>query len=428
MTRLESRTTRALVVLLAVALVFGGVPNPASAQSTATIAGTQIAPDDVSLRVALQPDGTAEWEVEYRVRLDEENKTEAFESVRSDIEANESSYVSDFRSRMNATASTAENATGRSMTVQNVSVSTSRQQLPQEYGIITYSFTWTNFAAVEDGRIRAGDALAGFFLDGETSLLMTWPEGYEVESVSPGPDDRRARSVVWNGPLDFGPGEPTLLLAESSPAGSPSPSETPTTGGDGASSQNDFALLGALGLLVVGVVSGGGWMLYRRYDDGDEAGPNTRAAEAAGGGRDDGAVGGGAPADATDVSPSTDGSAAEDDADGDESGGDDAGGESGDGASEAEDGTDEDQMPWEDELLSNEECVLALIEHEGGRLKQQEVAGTLDWTDAKTSQVVRRMRDEGTLDAFRLGRENVLVLPDDDEDGEGDEDDGLDSE
>ena len=54
-------------------------------------------------------------------------------------------------------------------------------------------------------------------------------------------------------------------------------------------------------------------------------------------------------------------------------------------------------------------------------MKQQEVAQTLDWTDAKTSQVVRKMREEGDLDAFRLGRENVLVLPDE-EFGPSDED------
>ncbi|MFC6824801.1 helix-turn-helix transcriptional regulator [Halopelagius fulvigenes] len=414
MTRPESRTTRALVVLLAVALVFGGVPNPASAQSTATIAGTQIAPDDVSLRVALQPDGTAEWEVEYRVRLDEENKTEAFESVQRDIRANESAYVSEFRSRMEATAATAENATGRQMSVGNVSVSTSRQQLPQEYGIITYSFTWTNFAAVEDGRIRAGDALAGFFLDGETSLLMTWPEGYEVESVSPNPNDRRTRTVAWNGPLDFGPGEPTLLLAESPSAGSPSPSETPTGGGDGASSGNDIAVIGGFALLVVGVVAGGGWMLYRRREDGAEADSSRTRATPGGATDDGGAVGGRAGTDA-DVPPAADDSSDEDD----------GGARESDDASEGDEGgSDERQMPWEDELLSNEECVLALIEHEDGRLKQQEVAQTLDWTDAKTSQVVRKMRDEGTLDAFRLGRENVLVLPDDDGDEADDEDAG----
>jgi hypothetical protein len=48
-------------------------------------------------------------------------------------------------------------------------------------------------------------------------------------------------------------------------------------------------------------------------------------------------------------------------------------------------------------------------------MKQQEVAESLDWTDAKTSQVVTSMRDEGSLESFRLGRENVLVLPERDQ-------------
>lgn len=408
MTRLEQYASCALVALLVVLAVFGGGSAPASAQSTATVAGTQITPDDVSLRIALQPNGTAEWEVEYRVRLDDENETEAFESVRSDVRANESPYVSQFESRMEATASTAENATGRSMSVGNVSVSTSRQQLPQDYGIITYSFTWTNFAAVEDGEIRAGDALAGFFLDGETSLLMTWPEGYEAESVAPDPNDRRTRTVVWNGPLDFGPGEPTLALAET--AGSP-PATTQASADDGGASRNNVAVLGAFALLALGIVGGGGWMLYRRYDDGEtppDAASGSRApatpGDAANAARE------------TDDSPEPDEPAARDaPTDGaDDARGDDAG----DDETDDGDGDDApDEMPWEDELLSNEECVLALIEHEGGRLKQQEVAQTLDWTDAKTSQVVRKMRDAGTLEAFRLGRENVLVLPEESNDG-----------
>lgn len=63
------------------------------------------------------------------------------------------------------------------------------------------------------------------------------------------------------------------------------------------------------------------------------------------------------------------------------------------------------------ELLSNEEQVLQLIERHGGRMKQQEVAEALDWTDAKTSKVVRTLREQGDLEGFRLGRENVLRLP-----------------
>ncbi|ESS03452.1 MAG: hypothetical protein A07HR67_01850 [uncultured archaeon A07HR67] len=86
-------------------------------------------------------------------------------------------------------------------------------------------------------------------------------------------------------------------------------------------------------------------------------------------------------------------------------------------AADAENANDEASPPIDEELLSNEEQVLRLIEREGGRMKQKRVAEKLDWTDAKTSQVTTGLRDEGELDGFRLGRENVLSLPGDDEDG-----------
>ncbi|MFC4248574.1 helix-turn-helix transcriptional regulator [Natribaculum luteum] len=67
------------------------------------------------------------------------------------------------------------------------------------------------------------------------------------------------------------------------------------------------------------------------------------------------------------------------------------------------------------ELLSNEERVLRLLEENGGRIKQQEVVSELDWTEAKTSQVVSGLREEGEVDVFRIGRENVLTLPEETE-------------
>jgi len=78
-------------------------------------------------------------------------------------------------------------------------------------------------------------------------------------------------------------------------------------------------------------------------------------------------------------------------------------------------GTDADATP-PDELLSNEEQVLRLVEENGGRIKQQTVVEELGWTDAKTSQVVRELREADRLESFRLGRENVLRLPEEDDD------------
>jgi hypothetical protein len=39
------------------------------------------------------------------------------------------------------------------------------------------------------------------------------------------------------------------------------------------------------------------------------------------------------------------------------------------------------------------------------------VVQELDWTDAKTSQVVGNLREDGDVEVFRIGRENVLALP-----------------
>ncbi|MFA1612097.1 helix-turn-helix transcriptional regulator [Halobellus rubicundus] len=425
---MRDRVVRLAGVALVLAVVVGGAATTtsASAQPTDTIAQTGINPDDVSMRITLRENGDAAWAIDYRVRLDTNETTDAFLSLREDIRTNESRYASQFRDRMASTAASAENATGREMAIRNVSVSATRQQLPQDYGIVTYTFVWTNFAAVDGGELRAGDALGGLFLDSETSLQFAWPEGYGLETVRPEPSDLReeSRIVVWSGPLDFGPDEPTLAVSEAAAGGTQTPDGGTTTtapprdpGGLGP------IVWGAVGLLVVAVAAGG-WVLYRRrgpsgFPDGVGAGATDSTGDSGGAGTNAGADTS-SPTAAADTGPDADddaGAAADTTAAPDEA----SSAESDVSASQSPDAGGDDaaeaaaqEPPWEDELLSNEERVLALVEHEGGRMKQQEVAQTLDWTDAKTSQVVRKMRDEGDLDAFRLGRENVLVLPDED--------------
>lgn len=77
----------------------------------------------------------------------------------------------------------------------------------------------------------------------------------------------------------------------------------------------------------------------------------------------------------------------------------------------SEDGDPEDDEEFGPEFLSNDEQVLRLVENNGGRMKQQDVVEELGWTDAKTSQVTMELREDGRLEAFRVGRENVLALP-----------------
>ena len=319
----------ALVVVGLVGSAVGASAKPAAVQE-------EIDPDDVLLAVDVAEDGDAAWTVEYRVRLDDDESEAAFEAYREDLETNTSEYTGRFHNRMNATAEDASAATGREMAIRNVSVSARRESLPQQYGVVTYTFEWTNFAAVDGDRLVVGDAVDGLFLDGETSLLVEWPAGYAQVDAAPAPDASRERAATWIGPLDFASGEPRLTLAPADAAGT-----------DDRTAESAAPLAAAL-LLVVAVLVVALFAANR------------------------------------DLGPFGDGDAADDE-----------------GAVDPTDAT----------LLSNEEQVLALIEQRGGRMKQADVAEELGWTAAKTSQVTKGLREDGELEAFRLGRENVLELP-----------------
>ncbi|MFW6017947.1 MAG: helix-turn-helix transcriptional regulator [Halapricum sp.] len=337
----------ARVVFVAAVVVLSVTGSPALADDGAgaelgseTFAQTDIDPDRVVLDLTLEPDGTATWAVSYRVELATDNETAAFEDLQADISENTTVYTEAFRDRMERTARTAENATGRSMAIENLSVSTDVEGV-QQYGTVTYRFRWTNFAAVDDETIRAGDALAGFFLETNSRLAITWPDGYSDDTVSPTPDDRHDRTAIWQGPIEFGPDGPQVVA---SPA-----SAFPT-----------LAVAAVAAILAIGLLGGVLWWRTREHEPEsvEETSREDTGASVAG------------------------------------------------EASEAEP---------DEELLSNEERVLRLLDERGGRVKQQEVAAEFDWTDAKTSQVVKTLREDGRLEVFRLGRENVLVDPEESE-------------
>lgn len=302
-----------------------------------TAAPAQDSPESVVMHVGLETDGNASWRIEYRYRLDDDESEAAFESLRADIRNDSETYEERFADRMRPTLQEAENATGREMALLTVTVSTERVQLPQEYGVVVYRFEWTGFAAVGGGRLRAGDALDGLFLDEGTALSVTWPDGYHAAGVSPPPDRQEARTVYWTGPREFGAGEPRVELAP----GTPPADDGDTTAPAAAESAGWLSglppvLLGVLALVGLGAVLA---VATRR------------------GAGDDGA---------------------------------------GDAAAD---------------LRTNEERVLDLLAERGGRLKQQEVAAALGWTDAKTSKVVRGLREDGEVEVVRVGRENVVALP-----------------
>lgn len=56
--------------------------------------------------------------------------------------------------------------------------------------------------------------------------------------------------------------------------------------------------------------------------------------------------------------------------------------------------------------------VVRLLEDDGGQLKQSAIAAEFDWSASKTSRVISDLTDDGRVEKLRIGRENVVSLPD----------------
>ena len=353
-----------LLVAFVALTAFGGVsllaePVDAQPQSGSVFVQQEaVAADEIRITVALDEDGSATWQLGFWRVLDDDDSKAAFGSLQSDIESDPENYTTEFADRIERTVDAASNATGREMAVDNVTVTTDRQSLAREYGVVRYRFEWQRFAGVDSGELYAGEAVDRLYLDDNTRLLIRWPEGYDLQSVTPEPDDRRETAVIWQGSnTEFISGEPRVVL---------------TPAGLGAGT-----LAGILGIVAI-LTGTGGWLLRRRSAD--------KAAQPA------------MKSDAEAVSETDESVDEEVEA---------ASNESTEGA--AETGPEPDSS-----LLSNEEQVMQLLEANGGRMKQQTVVEELGWTDAKTSKVVSGMREAGTIESFRIGRENVLTTPEDD--------------
>jgi len=309
----------------------------------------------IVIEVNLQTDGSALWTVEHRVRLDDPNATEGFEDVQQQLERNRSELVDPFEQSVRAMATTAQERTGREMVIENVSVEATREQIPQEYGIVSFQFQWYGFAETGEN-LRTSGALS--FLDSSNVLLVTWPEETTVAEVTPEPDERRDRSVVWKGPIEFSQGEPSIVLESESESFGPNLAWNVQS--------NDRLIVLATGGLLFATVGFGIAGVVRRLR--------------------------GSGSDEEDELESPDNSGTES--------------ESADESSTA----DEEKSP--EELLSNEERVLKLLDDRGGRVKQQAIVEAFDWSETKTSEVVGELREADEIDVYRLGRENVLTLPD----------------
>jgi len=341
-----------LCILLVAALVFGAPP-----------AGAQPPPEETRLEVQLQDDGDARWTVVATVPLNDEDDVENFRSFAETYEQGEQDFrlgVETFRQA----AEEASAATGREMSIRGANRSaglvneTAADGTADRYGELRVSFTWEGFARVgENGTMYVGDAFNttdGTWLPGlgpNQTLVIQSPPGY-TDPTAPAGTEIVGGDLRWEGPQTFESGYFEITY-QADPAG--------TDNGSGVSTA---LLTGALVLSAAALLLGL-YLLWRRRDgtvteDGPAPGP-----------------------DADEAAPEPE-----------------------------EPEPSEPAEPEADlELLSDEERVEYLLERNGGRMKQANIVKETGWSNAKVSQLLSAMEDDERIDKLRIGRENLISLP-----------------
>ena len=350
-----------VVFVVVLAALTGPVAHALPSDGDETTAQQNLTPaiqtvpetDTTTTRITPYANGTAVWELTIRMELETETDVEEFTAFQDAFEQNRSQYVGEFRNRMTRVVDNAANATGREMTAQTFTADVGIQQTPRRWGFVTYRFEWEGFAQTQDGRIAVGDVFrGGYFLGEDDILVFDTPEGYEPTAIDPDPDRNRGGELQYNGPASFENERPTVVFTDGTTS-SDNGGDLPTA----PSSGDSQAIFAVVGLLVVLVVAG---VAYGRLRETAEGHPSEAG------------------------SPGAAGSSAGATAD----------------------------SPQPTELATDEDRVRSLLEAEGGRIRQADIADRLEWSDSKTSRVLSEMADDGDIEKLRIGRENVIDLVD----------------
>ncbi len=179
----------------------------------ASLAGIAAAQNDykITYMIDVKDDGTALWNVEYRTLLVTNDDINSFENYTQRLN---STHLNEFRNLMQKSVSEAAVATSRTMAATDFAADAAIQSTPTgQYGVVHYSFRWTNFASV-DSNINIGDVfVGGLYLSKDNTLIIRYPSGFAVEEVTP-PPDQTHDGLIWYGLRSFGAGEPRIALSK----------------------------------------------------------------------------------------------------------------------------------------------------------------------------------------------------------------------
>ncbi|ELY92832.1 hypothetical protein C483_06782 [Natrialba hulunbeirensis JCM 10989] len=363
---------------------------------------------DHIIRLNVSDTGDAHWSHEYRFVLEDEDDVNAFTEFAADVVAGERHAETPIQAVRNQ-VSIADAETDREMSIVGAGwdgydvrpydddIETENDPdgtHDEEIGVITYTYTWTNFAETDGDRIYLGDALqtsnsdrpAITALGASQRLVIESPPNYGLQTPT---------QLSWNGYHEFSDDEFDIVFLR---------------GAEPSSSLSWFSLPLVLGASLLAVVLAFGVLAAYRYsrDEPLPGVPHIASLLGIGAAETDSADADTETATQSDPRQPAQGRATHSPDSGSGSGSPPPN-TAGDGTQlEFTEPADEDIDP---ELLSDEERVQRMLAGNGGRMKQAAIVSETGWSNAKVSQLLSQMDEDGQIEKLRIGRENLITLP-----------------
>lgn len=396
------RVSRLVVVVgLVLSLVVVGFvtidfdPRPAAAQVEATDTSTAQEFDSTTFVVTADENGSATFTIRYERRLTNDSEREQFETYAQRFENQSTELYANFQSRATSLTAAGRNATGRDMQATNFRRDARVEERFNTLGILELSFQWRAFGVVhDDGRVAVGDVFdGGIYLGPNQALVFQHGDDLQFASVDPdgatsGETLAESDSVTWQGERDFSDERPRATFESATAPATTTPEATTNDGESGGRGENGddgttnpgdasgdgLGMLPMIALALVAVLVAA--FAYREYG-GDLVTTD-----------DDGA--GGATPGATTDTPDSGGSGA---------------------TTESRESADATEPAVADEeLLTDEDRVVSLLEDHGGRMRQVNIVDETGWSKSKVSMLLSDMEDDEVISKLRVGRENIVSL------------------
>jgi hypothetical protein len=389
-----------VAALLLCSLVAPAAGAPAPASSTAadgddsfgTIETQEFDADRTLFEIRVYENGSATWTFRYDQRLETDEDVQNFEAFAEEFNAQETELYTNFQRRAVALTDSGNNDTDREMSVRAGSFERSAEVRDrgvagtEEFGVVEMSFVWSGFARLEGEQVVVGDIfVGGLYIADDQRIRFARGSGLAIEEVDPTPDSisggtlADSETVTWAGEREFADRRPRAVFTDPSAvtAGTTAATETATP------AATDSGWLLPLGAFVVVVLAGlGAGVAYR---SGALPTDGAAATEPAG------------PEAASEQPPPTAGAGAD---------------------ADVETETQPPAVP-DEELISDEERVVNLLENNGGRMKQVDIVDETEWSKSKVSMLLSDMEDEETISKLRVGRENIISLAGEEPDAAG---------